>query len=357
MAIKTVEVEDFLTLSVQYPILDVRSPGEYEHAHMPGSYSFPLFSDEERKVVGKLYKQINRQEAIKIGLEYFGSKMREMVEKVEAIAKKSSSNILLIHCWRGGMRSAAIAWLMDLYGFEVYLLAGGYKAFRKWVLAYFDNELAMMVIGGFTGSGKTDILHLLTSKGELVIDLEGIAGHRGSAFGNLGLPEQPGVEQVENNLAIKIKNIKSELAASEKKWIWVEDESRRIGNINLPEAFHKNLKNAPLIFLNVPFDIRLDTILKNYGHFPEEKLASAVERIRKRMGYDQNSIALKLLKEKDIRGCFALLLQYYDKFYNKSSSQYKRKSKEIDLTSYAPEDIADYLIEIKNSLNEYSRKQ
>jgi tRNA 2-selenouridine synthase len=351
MAIKKVSVEDFLELAGEHPVLDVRSPGEYMHAHIPKAHSFPLFSDEERKVVGTSYKQVGRQDAIKIGLDYFGPKMCEMVEKAETIAQKSAGNILLVHCWRGGMRSAAIAWLLDLYGFDVYLLEGGYKAFRKWVLAYYENnKVPMMVIGGYTGSGKTEILHALAAMGELIIDLEGIAGHRGSAFGNLGLPEQPGVEQVENCLAINLRNISAQLLNSENKWVWIEDESRRIGNINLPEAFHKNLKSAPFIFLKIPFEKRIDNILSVYGQFPEDRLEDSILRIRKRMGNDNNSTALFLLKEKNIRACFEILLNYYDRYYLKSSFQYERESKEIIPENFKAEEIAAYLISIKDKL-------
>jgi tRNA 2-selenouridine synthase len=351
MAIKRVEIKDFLDLACHHPILDVRSPGEYMHAHIPKAHSFPLFSDEERKVVGTSYKQVGRQDAIKIGLDYFGPKMREMVEMAEAISRISGSKTLLIHCWRGGMRSAAIAWLMELYGFEVYLLEGGYKAFRKWVLSYFEEaELPMMVVGGYTGSGKTEVLQALEAKGELIIDLEGLAGHRGSAFGNLGLPEQPGVEQVENSLAIYLRNIKSQLSLSDKKWVWVEDESRRIGNINLPEAFHLKLKKAHFIFLKVPFEIRLDNIVRIYGQFPAERLEDSIMRIRKRMGNDQNSLAINFLKENNIKDCFEILLKYYDKFYLKSSFQYERESKEISIINHEAAEIAAYLISIKDKL-------
>jgi len=351
MAIKKVSIVDFLELGALHPILDVRSPGEYQHAHIPEAHSFPLFSDEERKVVGTAYKQVGRQDAIKIGLDYFGPKMREMVEKAEEIAQIGGSKTLLVHCWRGGMRSAAVAWLLDLYGFEVYLLEGGYKAFRKWVLSYFEeNRHPMMVIGGYTGSGKTEILQALDSNGELIIDLEGIAGHRGSAFGNLGLPEQPGVEMVENKLAVYLKNISTKLKDSGKKWIWIEDESRRIGNINLPESFHKDLKSAPFIFLKVPFENRLDNIVRIYGQFPAERLENSILRIRKRMGNDQNSLALKHLHSNEIDACFETLLSYYDRYYLKNSFQYERKTIEITPEKFEAAEIASYLISIKDNL-------
>src|SRR5690348_9334071 len=129
MPIKKLSITEFLKLSHQHPVLDVRSPGEYSHAHIPGAYSLPLFTDEERKVVGTTYKQQSREAAIKVGLDYFGPKMRSMVEEVEKLCEKRGGKTVLVHCWRGGMRSAGVAWLLDLYGFKVYTLVGGYKFF------------------------------------------------------------------------------------------------------------------------------------------------------------------------------------------------------------------------------------
>jgi tRNA 2-selenouridine synthase len=164
MAIKKLTIEEFLQLAKRHPVLDVRSPGEYAHAHIPGAGSLPLFSDEERAVVGTAYKQQNREKAIKIGLDYFGVKMRPMVEAVEAlmVGKKKKGpvdgepveeNAVLVHCWRGGMRSAGVAWLLDLYGFKVYTLVGGYKAYRNWVLQQFEKKYAFNILGGYTRLG------------------------------------------------------------------------------------------------------------------------------------------------------------------------------------------------------------
>ena len=204
MAITRLTVQEFLTLAKEHSVLDVRSPGEFAHAHIPGAHSLPLFTDEERKVVGTAYKQESQQKAIKLGLDYFGVKMVKMVEEVEGIvdrwqmtdgSKKNKvdnvdikNKIVLVHCWRGGMRSAGVAWLLDLYGFKVYTLVGGYKAYRNWVLEQFEKEYPIRIIGGFTGSGKTEVLHSLAKKGENVIDLEKIASHKGSAFGSLVNP-------------------------------------------------------------------------------------------------------------------------------------------------------------------------
>ena len=207
MGVEKIHIEQFLELAKEYPVLDVRSPGEYRHAHIPGAYSLPLFSDEERKVVGTTYKQQSREASIKIGLDYFGPKMRKMVEEVELLIRSresgqmvNDSRLVLVHCWRGGMRSGAVSWLLDLYGFKVYTLIGGYKKYRNYVLDTFRLPLQFNILGGYTGSGKTELLKTLKEKGESVIDLEDIAKHKGSAFGNIDMPEQPTQEMFENIL-------------------------------------------------------------------------------------------------------------------------------------------------------------
>ncbi len=253
MAIEKIDVSRFLELSARLPVFDVRSPGEFSHAGIPFAYSLPLFTDEERKIVGTAYKQQSREQAIKLGLDFFGTKMRKMIEDVSAAVAGENNNKLsslyavsaphskppvIVHCWRGGMRSAGVAWLLDLYGFKVYTLAGGYKAFRKWVLQYLEQDHNLAILGGYTGSGKTEILHHLKEKGEIIVDLEGIANHKGSAFGALGMPAQPSQEMFENRLAVDLYR-----ASAKGKTIWIEDESQRIGHINIPQGFWKTMRS------------------------------------------------------------------------------------------------------------------
>jgi tRNA 2-selenouridine synthase len=337
MAIEKIHIEQFLELAKQYPVMDVRSPGEYQHAHIPGAHSLPLFTDEERKIVGTTYKQQSRELAIKIGLDFFGPKMRKMVEEVESLVesqepglKTIDSRLVLVHCWRGGMRSAAVAWLLDLYGFKVYTLAGGYKKFRNLVLYTFKLPFNFNILGGYTGSGKTELLKALQQKGEKVIDLEGIANHKGSAFGNIGMPQQPMQEMFENMLATMLRH---QLAVS--SWqlattstvdcklqtancIWLEDESQRIGSVNIPGDLWKNMRQSPVYFLDIPFEERLKHIVREYGQLDHQKLIDAIERISKKLGSLNANTAISLLKEGKITESFNILLQYYDKFYFKS---------------------------------------
>jgi tRNA 2-selenouridine synthase len=332
MAIKRISVEEFLALAAAHPVLDVRSPGEFKHAHIPGAHALPLFTDEERKVVGTAYKQESRQKAIKLGLHFFGSKMVTMVETVEAICKSDDKHkTVLVHCWRGGMRSAGVAWLLDLYGFTVYTLAGGYKTYRNWVLRQFELEYPLQLIGGYTGSGKTEVLAELAAKGQNVIDLEGIASHKGSAFGSLGLPPQPSQEMFENILAAQLKTMSDRCAASgeQQPVIWIEDESQRIGEVNLPGSLFRHMRTKKIYFLNIPFEARLDFITKAYGIFEREKLVNAIIRIRKRLGGLETKTAINHLLEDNVRGCFSVLLFYYDKYYLKSLHNNREKFAEL----------------------------
>jgi len=333
MVTKT-DITSFLELAAKHPVLDVRSPGEYNHAHMPGAHSLPLFTDEERKVVGTTYKQQSRQDAIKIGLDYYGPKMRKMVEEAEEIIrihntnKKQNNNTLLVHCWRGGMRSAGVAWLLDLYGYRVYTLEGGYKAYRQWVLQQFLLPYTFRVLGGYTGSGKTYLLHQLETRRQTVIDLEGIAHHKGSAFGAMGNMPQPSQEQFENNLATALV---SACIKGHDTTIWVEDESRRIGNVNLPEALWDKMRQAPVYFLDIPFEERLGFLVKEYGKFKKEDLASNIMRLRKRLGGLDTKNAIGYLIEDNFSACFGILLRYYDKVYK--NGLYNRQDVESLLTT------------------------
>ena len=359
MAVEKIHIEQFLELSEHHQVIDVRSPAEYNHAHMPGAYNLPLFSDEERKIVGTTYKQQSREHAIKVGLEFFGPKMRGMVDKVEelisnrqlAIGKSSQFSIapagrseplpiadcprgsagLLIYCWRGGMRSAGVAWLLDLYGFKVYTLIGGYKKFRNYVLHTFRQPFELNIIGGFTGSGKTEILKELKKAGQAVIDLEHIARHKGSAFGNIGLAPQPTQEMFENLLALELKkaispafDIQSGFETSthsslitDHSSLWLEDESQRIGQVNIPTDLWNRMRISPVYFLDIPFEERLNYLIQEYGKLDIQRMIEAIERIRQRLGGLETKNAIQFLMENNISGCFNILLKYYDKCYVK----------------------------------------
>ncbi len=340
MPIEKINIEYFLELSKYHPVIDVRSPGEYSHAHIPGAYGLPLFTDDERAVVGTAYKQESKEKAIKHGLDFFGPKMKDIVEQVEnlitsrrkAIDKNLTSdktqlrsNCILVYCWRGGMRSGAVGWLLDVYGFKVYTLAGGYKKFRNYVLDTFKIPFQFKILGGYTGSGKTEALRELQSKGEKIVDLENIAKHKGSAFGNIGMPGQPTQEMFENVLSLELRKSRYESTSKQNfipqlvnpSPIWLEDESQRIGLLNIPNELWYTMRQSPVYFLDIPFENRLRHIVEEYGVLDKEKVIEAIVRIKERLGGLEAKRSIEFLQQNNTIESFRILLKYYDRWYLK----------------------------------------
>ena len=301
--------DDFLD---HYPaqterILDVRSPSEYRHGHIPTAVSFPLFSDEERKIVGILYKQRGREAALIEGVSIVAPKMRDWLERA---LEWKDCRTLWMYCWRGGMRSRSMAWLLSLLSLPVVVVEGGYKAIRRAMTRRLeDMPLQLIVLGGKTGSGKTQILHHLQQLGEQVLDLEALAHHRGSAFGHLLLPDQPSGEHFFNEIYYHLA--KMDLS----KPIWVEAESRQIGKVPIPEILWQKMQNAPRIDLEVPLHRRVETLVAEYARAPKEELIAAFDKIRKRLGDLRYRQALDALHQDDYHRAAQIALHYYDKTY------------------------------------------
>ncbi len=338
------------------PIFDVRSPGEFNHAHIPNANSLPLFNDEERKIVGTAYKQQGKQPAIKLGLDFFGLKMKTIVEEVEQIVKiqtspSTTTNAILVHCWRGGMRSAGVAWLLDIYGFDVHVLVGGYKAYRNWSLQQFEKEYSISILGGYTGSGKTEILSALQSMNEKTIDLEGLANHKGSAFGGIGQAPQTSQEMFENTLALALHKTTNNTNTSVLNSFWLEDESQRIGKLNIPHALWKTIRNQMVYFIEIPFEERLNYIVENYAPLDKEKLIEAVARIQKRLGPLETKTTISYLKENNFSEAFKILLMYYDKTYIKAMQNRENIEKKVQKIIFYTVDhttnATNLLLEIK----------
>ena len=345
MPVKQIDIEEFLKLSQEHPIFDVRSPSEFSHAHIPGAFSLPLFTDEQRKIIGTAYKQQSRHVAVDHGLHYFSDRMKmipgealtilnnwKQESNSRSFSSSSPSGVggprFLVHCWRGGMRSEAVAWLLSLYGYSVYTLKGGYKAFRNFALQQFEKEHQINILGGYTGSGKTEILKEMQRQDKPVIDLEKLACHKGSAFGDLGEAPQPTQEMFENLLAIELFKInvteekrvtnRNEYTKIPEPGIWIEDESRNIGNVNIPAKFWEQMRQGKLHFLEIPFDSRLDFITSVYGSFKKSDLINSVVKIQKKLGGMETKNAINFFLENNPKESFRILLQHYDKLYRRS---------------------------------------
>lgn len=301
------------------PILDVRSPCEFVHAHIPGAISFPLFSDKERAAVGTLYKKKGRDAAVKLGLHFVGPNLASFVEKAEKLA--STEKTLRIYCARGGMRSSSLAWLLETAGFKCILLKGGYKTFRNWCLNQFEHKYNLQVLGGLTGCGKTEYLHKLQLEGEQVIDLEVIANHRGSSYGHLGLSQQPSAEQFENLLAVHLSGLNRNIRC------WIEDESRMIGKCPIPCSLINQMKEAPFVWLECSKEERIQRLLSSYGTHAPDEIIQATQRLEKKLGSVRTREVIEAVGVGEMEKAISIVVDYYDQAYLYSCKRQNRSPK------------------------------
>jgi tRNA 2-selenouridine synthase len=332
-----VSVEEFYKLSQDIPIVDVRSPGEYETGHIPGAHNIPIFTNEERARVGTTYKRLGKEPAVLQGLEIVGNKLRLFADTAR---KLSVNNTLLVHCWRGGMRSESMAWLFETVGIKCILLTGGYKAFRNYGKNEFTKAKKLIVLGGLTGSGKTEILTNIRAKGSQVIDLEGLAHHKGSVFGALGQEHQEPNEQFENNLIYEWLKLDST------KPIWLEDESHSIGSNWIPSELFNLMRCATVLKIEIGKEHRIKRLVKEYAGFDAEYLENCILRIGKRLGGQNVKAALESLKNGQLDTVADTTLVYYDKSYSFGLEQRTNNTVyPVNLDSDDPEKNAEILIE------------
>ncbi|MFH1937253.1 MAG: tRNA 2-selenouridine(34) synthase MnmH [Bacteroidota bacterium] len=312
----TLEVSDFLIASESTPLVDVRSPAEFQQGHIPGAINIPLFNDLERAEVGTLYVRSGRDQALLRGLDIILPKTKKILQ---ALRDGVPGTNLLLYCWRGGLRSLNMAWLFKTNGYNVSLLEGGYKAYRRFIRIRMDEDAWVIVLGGYTGSGKTEVLNHLAEIGEQVIDLEMLASHKGSAFGGIGLPDQPTNDQFENNLFDQWQRL------DKKRLIWLEDESRMIGKVTLPDPVVKKIKESPMIVLEVPKEIRVGRLVREYAGIEDRLLSEAVMKIESRLGKARAKGALISIQAKDYAQVTDQILSYYDKSYSFSINRRKNQ--------------------------------
>ncbi|MCP2045679.1 tRNA 2-selenouridine(34) synthase MnmH [Pontibacter sp. HSC-36F09] len=332
---KTITIQEFLAKAKQLPVLDARAPKEYAIGRIPQALSFPIFSDEERATVGAAYKQQGHDPAVLIGLDLFGPKMSGFVREAEKLAPTKE---VLVHCWRGGMRSSAMAWLLDFAGFQVYLLQGGYKAYRQYMHEQFERERPLLIISGNTGSGKTDLLPYLQQHSQQVIDLEGLASHKGSSFGGIGMEPQPSTEHFENLLGMAM------LELDDQKPLWLEDESIGIGKVQLPKPLYNRMQVSPTIVLDVPKSLRIQKLAEEYCCTDRVVLESAILRIKKRLGGLATKEAIEAISAGDMEKMVDIALTYYDKAYTYELAK-KQSVLRLPLETLNPEENAQRLIE------------
>ena len=339
---KQLSVEEFLKQAQTLPVIDVRSPGEYDHAHIPGAISIPLFDNDERALVGTKYKNAGKDSAVLLGLDLVGPKLAGFVKQSRKLNPQNKE--VLVHCWRGGMRSGSFAWLLNTAGLTASTLVGGYKAYRNAVLSAFAEPRNLIILGGKTGSGKTDILKELVRQGEQVIDLEGLAHHKGSTYGAIGQLPQPATEQFENVIFSKWRTL------DPGRRIWLEDESRNVGSCFIPMPLWQQMRAAPVAFLDVPKAVRVQRLVGEYTGIDHGLLVEATQRISKRLGGKVTKDALDALSQNDYATVADLTLDYYDKAYLHGLSQRDQvKVHPLDIGVDDPAETARWLIDWANA--------
>lgn len=295
-------------------LIDARSEGEFAKGNIPGSINIPLLNNEDRHLIGIEYKTKGQQAAVDMGFERVGPRFSMLIQTARE-AHAQFKRPLVVLCWRGGLRSQVLSWLLHTAGLPVSRSAGGYKQLRFLLLQALAQPLAYRVVAGKTGSGKTETLHALQGMGQQVCDLEGLASHRGSAFGAIGLDPQPTQEQFENNLGLMIFGFSAEKA------VWLEHESRMIGRICLPLTFYERMQGAPHVALEVPLAERMHRILKDYGNFPTARLEESTRALQRRLGGLAVSESVQALHEGRLEDWLKPLLMYYDKAYHQHWQQ------------------------------------
>ncbi|OFX26150.1 MAG: tRNA 2-selenouridine(34) synthase MnmH [Bacteroidetes bacterium GWA2_31_9] len=340
--ISQINIEAYYSDYLSIPIIDVRTPAEFQQGHIPNALNIPIFSNEERVKVGTNYKQQGKDTAILVGLEFVGPKLRNFVKSAKKIA---TNNKLILYCWRGGMRSKSMAWLFDFAGIEVLLIKGGYKAYRNFILESFEKPAKIIVLGGKTGSGKSEILRKINDAGEQFIDLEGIANHKGSAFGALGQNPQPSTEYFENLLYEEWRKI--DLS----KPLWLEDESMNVGQVAIPRPLFQQIRNAFVFNIDVDKQTRIKRLVDEYASFDTEDLSLIINRIAKRLGGLNTKLSLEALHESDFAKVADLTLTYYDKAYLFGLSKREQtKVKTIKVEDYNHEALVEKLIQLSKEL-------
>jgi len=285
--------------------VDVRAPIEYNEDHIPGAINLPIFNDEERKEIGTLYKMAGKDDAVKRGAEVGGRRIVDIINSLSEIKDKN----IIIYCARGGMRSGAVASLINSIGIKTYRIIDGYRSYRKMVMDKLSGiriKPKMYVLQGLTGAGKTEILRLIQNS----VDLEDMAGHRSSLFGGIGL-QQNSQKRFETLLLCKLEEL------SDEDFIIFEGESKKVGNLHIPDNIFLQMRSAPAIYIETSIERRVEIIKKEYTGFNEdEKILKTVNSLKSKLGPQKTDELINLYNSGDLDSFIRiLLLDYYDTLY------------------------------------------
>ncbi|MEG6615692.1 tRNA 2-selenouridine(34) synthase MnmH [Peptococcaceae bacterium 1198_IL3148] len=293
--------------------VDLRSEGEYAEDTIPGAINIPIFNNQERALIGTTYKQIGVEQAKELGLEIIAPKLLVIYKQLRDIA---ATKTLIVFCWRGGMRSKFVLSVVSSLGIPMLRISGGYKSYRKYVVQYLDREKLphkAVVLHGLTGVGKTEVLEKLTSMKEPVLDIEGLAKHRGSVYGKIGMPASPSQKSFESMIVDKLRKYEKV------NYFLVECESRRLGKLLVPQIVLNTMADGYKVLLYAKLGKRVARITKDYTMGKDhniEALKSATSLLYKRLGKQKVAELNQMLDEHKFDDVFSFLLTtYYDPLY------------------------------------------
>lgn len=324
------EILDKNRKNTNYILIDVRSPSEYKAQTIPKAINIPLFNDEERKIIGTIYMQESIEKAKKIGVEYAAKRLPDIYHKISKLDKQYSK--LIFFCARGGLRSSSLVSLFMSLGINAFKLDGGYKSYRKYIninLPALVKKIQFVVLYGNTGTGKTDILKTLKKKGIDVLNLEGCANHRGSALGSVGLGEQNTQKMFESLVYESLINRKTNL-------VFVEGESRRIGNDIIPNYIYNAMNKGINVKIEASMEMRINNILKDYVHDTNKELISSLNLLRSHLGDRNIDKYIELINRHEYEKVIQeLIVKYYDPLYEYKNKKYSAVfyNEEIENTS------------------------
>ena len=325
--------------------VDTRSPAEYEQGHIPGAVNVPLLEDDERAIVGTLYKQQGPEEAKNCGLAIVSGKLTSIVQQIASL-NASQERQLIVYCWRGGMRSKSVLTILELMGIVGSQLIGGYKAYRRYVqdqLAEYKLGPEVIVLCGSTGVGKTTLLQMLANRGYPTLDLEGLANHRGSAFGHIGIGKPATAQNFDAQLLVEFQKF------NEKKVILVECESKRVGNVYLPDILYQAMQRGRKILVRASVSTRVSRLIAEYTdvlqpHDPE--IIASLQSLTRKLGKKKTT---RLIAEYETGNLHdftsSLLTDYYDGLYGYEDASPDKFDMIVDAEDFekAATDIAAYI--------------
>jgi tRNA 2-selenouridine synthase len=344
MTAPQLQVEDFLLESKNNLIIDVRSPEEFFKGHIIGSINVPLFENEERAEIGTLYKQQGKEKAINRGLEIVKPKKPKFIERINQLTLNKS---VFVYCFRGGMRSNSFAWFLNSFGYDAKILKGGYKAFRNFVLSEFNKHRKIILLGGKTGSKKTELLNQLKNEGYPILNIEEIANHKGSAFGSINQNKQEPQQTFENKLFQELQS------SNNQNYLIIEDESQTLGYNKIPHAFWLQMKNAPIIKINLELKERLNQLVKEYATIDKQLLINAVNKIAQQLGPLNTKQCINYIQENQLHAAAEICLHYYDRAYE---YKYEKKTDiEIIELNMCKEESENNFEQVKQIINKLSK--